>query len=115
MSTNRECLHMIGQLLALGALARTFHHSLGPIRRHNMMSNSCHAYRIQPGAASKVNQPAVRIECRIQDPPHLVSHVLNERVVSPRPIVVRSDAVECVACFVELFQHVVCRLEIRMK
>src|SRR5580704_9916486 len=115
MCADRDCLHAARQLLALGALAGAFHHSLRPIRGRDVMSDSSHAYGIQPRAATQVDQPAARRERRVQSAPHFAAHVLDQRVITSWSIVIRSDAVEGVSCFVELPLPVVYQFELRMK
>jgi len=74
-----------------------------------------HAYRVQPRAAPEIHQPAAGREGRIQNSPHLTAHVLDQRIIAPWSIVVRSNAIEGITRFVELLLQIVCRFEFRMK
>ncbi len=86
-----------------------------PVRRRNAMSGSSHANRIQPRAAAEIHQSAAWSERRIQNSPHLAAHVLDQRIIAPWSIVVRSNAIEGITRFAELLLPVVCRFGFRMK
>lgn len=94
VATDFQCLYPLGQSLALGAIPSALYHERRPIRCRHMVAEFSHARSVQPGATTKVDQAAARRESHVEPTPHLRAHLLDEVVVSTRPIVVGGDTVE---------------------
>src|SRR6185437_17154525 len=77
------------------------HHEGRPIHGGDEVSQFCHAYRVQAGAAAQVDQSAAPGKRGVQRPPHVASHVLNLIVVAAWSIIVGGDAVKGVSRIVQ--------------
>src|SRR6266404_563516 len=102
MRADSHCLDAIGHRLLTRAFGGTGNHLRRPVRGGYSVSEPGHTNGVQARAASKIDHSAASREGPIQPTPHLIAHVLDQRIVAARTIVIGGNAVERVLCVAQV-------------